>query len=184
MTITADIKRDPRVKLKARRTLDGNVIIFDHEDIDIVISEVGKKCVAFPKDQMSDKVYQAQDRMFGYMSKRGVVDRASIRGGNVYGSLECSILESKVPGVDALQACLYILDEYLDQEKPFFKSSVQYDDDRLDYLLTPTGDDVTDLGDVPQSDRKGSLHPGIRPFGFQYNYSLIRESEKKKKEEE
>ena len=37
MTISVDIKQNPTIKLKARRTLDGNVMIFDHEDIDVVL---------------------------------------------------------------------------------------------------------------------------------------------------
>ena len=43
MTVSVDIIKDPVIKLKARRTLDGNVMIFDHEDIDIYLSMEGKK---------------------------------------------------------------------------------------------------------------------------------------------
>ncbi len=178
MTISVDIQTDPKIKLKARRTLDGNIMIFDHEDIDIVLSLENKKCIVFPKEQMSDKAYDAQDRIFKYLIKRGVVDRSSVRGGNVYGSLEANILESKVPGVDQLQAVLYSINEYLNEEKPFFKASGEMTDDRLDHLLRPSANDSTELGDVPQEPQKGSLHPGIRPYGFMYNYSLIRESQK------
>lgn len=178
MTVSVDIVKDPVIKLKARRTLDGNVMIFDHEDMDIYLSAEGKKCLAFPKDQMSDKVYDSQDRMFKFMASRGVIDRSSIRGGNIHGSLEASILEAKVPGVDSLEACLYVISEYINGEKPFFRSSKEYDDERLDYLLRPDDEHSTDLGDVPQEPRKGSMHPGIRPYGFMYNYSLVRESNK------
>jgi len=175
MTIKAKIELDPRVKLRARRTLDGNIIIFDHEDIDIVFIQEKKKCVTFPKDSMSDKVYSAQDRMFSFMAKRGIISHSSIRGGNVFGSLEAEILESTIPGVDQAQAFLYVLNEYLNQERPYFKSSEEYDDERLDALLRPGEDDSTELGDVPQSDKKGSMTRQIGPYGFQYNYSIIRE---------
>ena len=178
MTISVDIEKNPKISLKARRSLNGNIMIFDHEDIDIVISTEGKKCVVFPKDQMSDKVYDAQDRMFKYLVKRGIVDHSSIKGGNVHGSMEAAVLESKIPGVDNIQAALYSISEYLKKERPFFKSSGDFDDERLDYMLQPGPEDSTELGDVPQSDQKGSMHPGIRPYGFMYNYSLIRESQK------
>jgi hypothetical protein len=178
MTLSVDIKKDPKISLKARRTLDGNVMIFDHEDIDIVLALESGKCVSFPKEQVSDKAYQAQDRMFNFLAKRGIVDKSSIRGGNIHGSLEASILESKIPGVDKLQACLYILSEYLNQERPYFRSASEFEDDRLDYMLRPSPEDSTELGDVPQDAQKGSLHPGIRPYGFTYNYSLIREHNK------
>ena len=178
MTISVDIEKNPTISLKARRTLDGNILIFDHEDIDIVVSTESKKCITFPKDQMSDKVYDAQDRMFKYLVKRGVVEVSSIKGGNVHGALEGSILESKIPGIDNIQAVLFSINEYLQKEKPFFKSSSDFEDERLDNMLRPSAEDSTELGDVPQSDKKGSMHPGIRPYGFMYNYSLIRENQK------
>ena len=173
-----ELKQTVTIALEARRNLNGDIMIFDHEDMDIYISAESKKCLAFPKDQMSDKVYDSQDRMFKFMASRGVIDRSSIRGGNIHGSLEASLLEAKVPGVDALEACLYVISEYINGERPFFRSSKEYDEERLDYLLRPDDDHSTDLGDVPQEPRKGSMHPGIRPYGFMYNYSLVRESNK------
>ena len=67
--------------------------------------------------------------------------------------------------------------EYISDEKPYFKSSNQFDDERLDRMLRPSDEDSTELGDVPQDDRKGSMTKQIGPYGFQYNYSLIREDE-------
>ncbi len=177
MTIKAKIEFDPRVKLKARRTLDGNIMILDHEDIDMVFLPEKNKCITFPKTSMSDKVYAAQDRMFQFFVTKGLVDRSTIRGGNVFGSLEADIMESKIPGIDQTQAFLYAVHEYITEEKPYFKTSDEYDDERLDALLRPSGEDSTELGDVPQSDKKGSMHKQIGPYGFQYNYSLVRESE-------
>lgn len=175
MAIKATIELDPRIKLKARRTLDGNIMILDHEDIDVVFLPEKNKCVTFPKEAMSDKVYAAQDRMFQFFVRKGIVNRSTIKGGNVFGSLEADILESKTPGVDQTQVFLYVIHEYLTGEKPYFKSSDQYDDERLDAMLRPSEEDSTELGDVPQSDRKGSMHKQIGPYGFQYNYSLVRE---------
>lgn len=177
MTVKASIVLDPRVKLKARRSLDGNIMIFDHEDMDIVFLPESSKCLAFPKNAMSDKVYAAQDRMFSYLAKKGIVNHSTIRGGNVFGSMEAEVMKSKIPGVDQDQAFLYVLHEYLKDESPYFKSSEEYDDERLDSLLRPDDDNSTNLGDVPQSDTKGSMDARVKPYGFQYNYSLVRESE-------
>jgi hypothetical protein len=179
MTIDAKIDFDPRIKLKAKRSLDGNIMIFDHEDIDIVVLPEQKKCVTFPKEAMSDKVYSAQDRMFRFLSKRGVVTHSSVRGGNVFGSMEAELLESSVKGIDSVQALLVSLYEYLNQERPYFKSSEEYDDERIDSLLRPDDSSSTELGDVPHSDSKGSMTKQIGPYGFQYNYSLVREDEDK-----
>ena len=177
MSIKAKIELDPRIKLKARRTLDGNILILDHEDIDIVFMPEKNKCITFPKESMSDKVYAAQDRMFSFLARKGVVTHSTIRGGNVFGSMEAEVLESKIPGIDQKQAFLYTIHEYITGEKPYFKSAEHFDDQRLDNLLRPSEEDSTELGDVPQSDRKGSMTKQIGPYGFQYNYSLVRENE-------
>ena len=177
MTINVDIQMDPRVKLKARRTLDGNILILDHEDIDIVFVKQKSKCVTFPKDSMSERVYAAQDRMFKFLARKGVVSHSSVKGGNVFGSLEAEVLESKIPGIDNGQAFLYTIHEYITGEKPYFRTSDEFDEDRLDSLLKPSPEDSTELGDVPQSARKGSMDSRVRPYGFQYNYSLVREGE-------
>ena len=175
MTINVNIELDPRVELKARRTIDGNIIILDHEDMDIVLMTEKKKCVTFPKDSMSDKVYSSQDRMFKFLSRKGLISPGSVRGGNVFGSMEAEMLESKIPGIDYNQAFLYTIHEYITEERPYFKSSEEYDDARLDAMLRPSPEDSTELGDVPQAAKKGSHDPSVRPYGFMYNYSLVRE---------
>ena len=175
MTINVDIKMDPRVELKARKTLDGNILILDHEDIDIVLVTEKNKCVTFPKKSFSDRVYDSQDRVFKFLAKKGVINRSTIRGGNVFGSLEAEMLESVIPGIDSTQAFLYVIHEYIKEEKPYFKTQDEYDDARLDSLLRPTPEDSTELGDVPQKAQKGVHSPSMRPYGFMYNYSLVRE---------
>lgn len=58
-------------KLKAKKTLDGNIIIFDHDDIDVVLRPEQKKIVTFKKDDVNgDIAYGASDRMFKYLAKR------------------------------------------------------------------------------------------------------------------
>ena len=175
MTLDVKIKLDPRVELKARRTIDGNIMILDHEDIDIVLMVEKGKCVTFPKNEMSDRVYASQDRMFRFLTKKGLIKQSTIQGSNVFGSMEAEMLEVKIPGIDREQAFLYSIFEYLKVEKPYFRINNEYEEDRLDALLTPDDENSTDLGDVPQSDRKGSQHKQIGPYGFQYNYSLVRE---------
>ncbi len=175
MAIDIKINMDPRINLRARRTIEGNIVILDHEDIDIVLMTEKKKCVAFPKESMSDKVYSSQDRMFNFLAKKGLINRSTIRGGNVFGSLEADMLESKIPGIDYGQALLYTIHEYITDERPYFSSVDAYDDERLDAMLRPSAEDSTELGDVPQSAKKGSHDPSVRPYGFMYNYSLVRE---------
>ena len=63
-------------------------MIFDHGDIDIVLSPSKNKIVVFPKETMNDLVYGAQNRLFERLHKKGVVIPESVQAGAFYGSLE------------------------------------------------------------------------------------------------
>ena len=165
------------IELEARKTLDGNILILDHEDIDIVIMPTQSKCLAIAKEVHDDKVYGAQDRLFRFLSKRGVIALESVQGGNIYGSLEAKIPISATEGVDSVQAVLYSVYKYLQEERPYFTATSKIRARSMDNLLNPDDDQSTELGDVPHKSRKGSMSPTVRPYGFQYNYSLLRESE-------
>ena len=163
------------VELNARRTLEGDIIITDHEDMDIILLKEKNKCLTFPKESMSDKVYSAQDRLYKFLSKRGVIDRSSVRGGNIYGSLEAKILQSKIPGINNIQATIFSLYEYIKDEKPYFGNLDRISNDYLDHVLSPDSDFSTELGEIPQGPNKGANDPKVRPYGYMYNYSLMRE---------
>ena len=85
----------------------------DHEDIAIVLMLEKGKCLTFPKSTMSERVYMAQDRMFNFLAKKGLVNRDAIQGSNVFGSLEAKMIDSKIPGIDRDQAFLYTINEYI-----------------------------------------------------------------------
>jgi hypothetical protein len=75
-------------EINIRNSLNGDILVFDHADIDIVLMVEKKKIVAFPKDLMSEVVYGAESRLMEWMRKNGIIEYDSIQGGNVYGSLE------------------------------------------------------------------------------------------------
>jgi len=167
------------IELNARRMLDGSIMILDHEDIDIIVMPSENKCLAIAKDMLDDKVYGAQDRLFRHLGKRGIINMGSIVGGNIYGSMEAAIHESIIKGVDNVQATLYSIYHYIKEEEPYFTATSKISSRAADHLLHPEDEYSTDLGDVPQKSRKGSMSPSVRPYGFQYNYSLVREERKK-----
>ena len=88
-------ERTTKFEMNIRKALNGDLLIFDHTDIDIVLMVEKKKIIAFPKDLMSEVVYGAESRLMEWMRKNGVIEYDSIQGGNVYGSLEGKIHESK-----------------------------------------------------------------------------------------
>ena len=142
-------------KLDMRRALNGDLMIFDHADIDIVVMLESKKIVAFAKDLMSEVVYGAESRLFDHLKKKGIVAFDSIQGGNVYGSLEAKILNSK--DLDSVKASLYEISQWMDTERPHFKSLETYDEMMDDTLTHPDENNSTELGEVPQETEKGSI---------------------------
>jgi hypothetical protein len=116
----------------------------------------------------SDQVYEAQDRLFKYLRKKGVIAPESIQGGNIYGSMEAKLLSSASEDIDSMQVTLYSVSKFLEEEKPYFDKRRQYEDDELDYLVDPDTENSTELGEVPHEERKGSLIPGyVRgPYGM------------------
>jgi|TARA_Y100000034_G_scaffold49700_1_gene61395 hypothetical protein len=174
MTVKIKIADLPQVtiELNARKTLDGNIMIFDHEDIDIVVMAKEKKILSFAKDAMTDKVYDAQDRLYKFLRKKGVIDNATVQGGNIYGSIEAKLLESVNEKVNPLEVALFSIDKFISEEKPYFYSELEREQDEVDLLTSPDAEDSTELGEVPHESEKGSLVPGwVRgPYGMTSYY--------------
>ena len=80
-----DSKKDSvlQVHLNMRRGLDGRLMVFDHDHIDIVLLPEKNKVVAFAKQDYSDIVYETQDRLFKFLINKGICAPESIKGGNV-----------------------------------------------------------------------------------------------------
>jgi|TARA_E500000318_G_scaffold89614_1_gene87231 hypothetical protein len=145
-------------KIKLRRALNGDYMIFDHNDIDIMILVEKKKIVAFAKDMMSDVVYGAENRLFNYLRKQGVIAYDSIQGGNVYGSMEGLMLEMKGgKQPETVDYILYQISEWLNTEKPYYESNEAHDDMMDDHLLNPDDEFSTELGEVPHEEEKGGI---------------------------
>jgi len=145
-----------KIKLKVRRTLDGNLIVSDHPDVDVVIMPEKMRVISFAKDNFDDNVYQTQDRLMKYLFKKGVLVFDSIGGGNVYGSLEAKLIKpvQEMP-IDNLM--LMLLSKWVDSEKPSFIYQKAIDDVYTDRITEPDDKQSTELGDVPAAQEKGSV---------------------------
>ena len=161
-------------KLNLRRALNGDLMIFDHSDIDIIILLEKKKIVAFAKDMMSEVVYGAENRLFTHLRKQGVIAYDSIQGGNVYGSMEGLLLEKKQEGEpEAFDYVLYQISEWMKLEKPHTDFIESHDEMMDDALLDPDEENSTELGEVPHEDEKGSIrqHGLFAPYLYgRYTY--------------
>ena len=165
-TVTINIEKPQAiVHLKARKTIAGDVMIYDHPDIDIVVSPRENKVFAIAKKEYSDPVYATQSRLFHFLSQRGVIDGAKIRSGNIFGSLEGPILvaeEAQKEQVDPLQIAIYSVAKFLQEEAPHIRGYKDYEAAFDKELTDPPEDETTELGKVPHEPRQGTnnSYPG------------------------
>ena len=139
----------------AREALNGDIMIFDHKDIDIILMQEKKKIVAFAKEMLNDNVYGAEKRLFDHLRKTGIVQYDSIQGGDIYGSMEASVLESKK--YDPMKSALIQISEWCKSEKPSSEFLEFHDDMMQDNMLNPDDKHATELGEVPHEEEKGSI---------------------------
>ena len=172
---TEEIEEAPKkpvisVELNVRKTTDGNLMITDHPEIDIVVMPKNNKIVSFPKERISDKVYDIQDKLFRFLGKKGVINLNSVQGGNVYSSLEATYPD--IEGASGLQMVLYTLSKFVKDERNFFNISDQMEREFEEGLTEPDDEDSTELGEVPHGTQKGTVRSGYvyHPYGISSMY--------------
>jgi len=156
------------VELNARKALDGSLLIMDHRKIDIAVVPDGMKIVTFPKDSATEDVYEYQNRLLELLADKGILDRASIQGGNIFRSLEGIVYESKE--VNPIQAAVYVISEFIQTEASHEKIADNYEKELEDMYTHPDDRDSTELGEVPQSGQKGSMRPGYYYYPLRNRY--------------
>jgi hypothetical protein len=172
-SITIEIVEKDRIEfnLNLRNALNGDLMILDHKDIDIVVQPTSKKIITFAKEVMSDAVYGAESRLLEYLRSQGVINHDSIKGGNVYGSLEGLIMNSATH--DPVKVTLLKISEWMETEQPYITGTTAYDDLQDDALIDPDNEYSTELGEVPHEEKKGSMyqHNLFAPYLYgRYSY--------------
>ena len=156
------------VELNARKALDGSLLIMDHKKIDIAVMQEPMKVVTFPKTTSTEDVYEYQNRLLELLADKGVIDRTSIQGGNVFRSLEGIVFESEE--INSLQAAVFVISEFLDNESEHERVADQYEKEREDMYTHPSDRDSTEYGEVPQYAEKGSQRPGYYYYPLRNRY--------------
>ena len=158
-------KPDAVVELKARKTIAGDIMIFDHPDIDIMVSPSKNKIFALSKDRYGDHIYATQSRLFEWLRRNGVVDPSKTRGGNIFGSLESTMLipeEKQKENVSPVDIAVYSIAKFLHKEAPSVKGYRDYENNFDKQLIEPSDEDTTRLGKVPHEPWQGTnnTYPG------------------------
>ena len=160
------------IELVARRAVDGKIMVFDHNLIDVVIAPEEGKVITFSKTNQNDLAYEAQDRLFRLMQSKGLIMPESVKSGNIYGSLEASYpTESKY--ADTTNVALYLVHEFMQDEGKFLQLKADVEREEEARLLDPDAADSTELGEVPHEERKGTQ--GVIDYYPAYYYGSLYE---------
>ena len=177
--VPSEEKPDARVRLNIRKTLDGNIIIQDHPYIDIIISPSKNKILALSTIAMDDKVYYIQNKFFDFLYKRGVIDPSTIQAGNIYASMEASIPETQEK-IDPIEVVIFSIAIFMDKERPLFEYEKEMRKAQDEYVTEPSDQDSTELGEVPQKSRQGSIGTAAYSINKNYNIAYLGEQKEKK----
>ena len=156
------------VEMNARRALDGSLLIMDHAQIDIAILPEAMKISTFPKSIATEDVYDYQNRLLEWLADRGIIDRSSIQGGNLFRSLEGAVYETEK--VNPLQAAVYVISEFIVNESEHERIADNYEKELEDMFTHPSDRDSTEYGEVPQYAEKGSMRPGYYYYPLRNRY--------------
>lgn len=163
-----------RLEMDIRKSMNGDLMIFDHGDIDIVLSTAKNKVIAFPKETMNDLVYGAQNRLFAHLRKKGLVIPESIQAGSFYGSFEATMEQASDEELSTSKMALINISKFIDEERPYFESTEAIVSLADDELAHPDKEVSTELGEVPHKDQQGSIRKGyVRdPYSLNYLYTF------------
>ena len=171
LKVTIDNRIIEKIVLNARKTIDGNIIVHDHPEVDIFILTTKNKVVCLPKGQLDDEIYDTQNRLFKFLTKNGVIDFNTVQAGNLFMSMEASILKSD--SGDNIQQVLYVISNFVDEEAPFYDNLKAFEKEMERQLLEPEPDEYTEFDpEEYHADVKGSLPPRFARWGINNIYRI------------
>ena len=130
------------VKLKARKSLDGNIIISDHQLMDLVLMPAKNKVLIIPHPGFGQETYYKQKDFYNALSKRGVFS-GPLEGGNVHGVYEAKLGVSEE--LSSIQVALLEIERYLKQESVEEGFGEDFDNEIEDRFINPDDENSTDL---------------------------------------
>jgi hypothetical protein len=154
------------------KTLTGDYILKEHPEIDIVVMPSKQKIVVFPKKIYTDKCTKIQLDLFEFLKDKGVILPESIRGGNIFGTLEAAFpKQGLTESQDPVQVVVYTISNFIDKDRPKQEYAIEYEKAVHDELTAPDEKSSTELGEVPQNDIKGTVPKWGFPQKAIYRYT-------------
>jgi hypothetical protein len=167
-------KKDPdaSIALEIKKTLAGNLLINDHQYIDILIVPEEGKIVTMAKPYADRDVYDYQHDLLYSLFQGGVTEGDAPRGSGRYGMIE--VVYPKSADVNSLQSVLYQISEYITRTKSDELIATDYDENIEDNFTDPGPEDSTEYGEFPpvQDTPEGQqvIEPAYSYSGYGYMY--------------
>ena len=162
------------ISLKIKKSLNGNLLIDDHEYMDIVVIPSEGKVMALQKPYSEKDPYEYQRDLMYSLFKGGILEDQVPEGSAQFGALEA--LYPTEGDVDTLQALLLQISEYISRTKDDEIVATEYDNNIEDKFTDPNEEDSTEYGAVPpyQDTPGGSLNadPTYTFAGYGYLYQI------------
>jgi hypothetical protein len=135
------------IGLKITKTLDGNLLIVDHQYLDILVLPTSNRVLCMPKALVEKDVYDYQKALMNSLFRGGVTNARNPQAGIQFGVVETTYpAESEV---DTLQAVLYQISEFIVRERAQDFPAEEYDQHIEDRFVDPTDEDSTAYGEIP-----------------------------------
>ena len=134
------------VKLKARKSLDGNIIISDHQLMDLVLVPAKNKVLMVPRPGFGQETYYKQKDFYSSLSRRGVF-AGPLEGGNVHGVFEAKLGVSE--DLSSIQVALLEIERYFKQEAVEEGFGEDFENEIEDRFINPDDEDSTEFGEIP-----------------------------------
>jgi len=156
-----DAEEGREFQLQISKTLENKVLIKDHPLFNIIIAPAERKIIAIPKSRVDEDTYDAQKDLFDHLFSKGLTVVGSEQGGTMFGSIEARFPESE--DVYPIKALLLAIAEFIESEKELYDNIKKYEDDIEEWYFDPSEEDSTELGEIPQGGKKGSIPE--KPYG-------------------
>jgi hypothetical protein len=161
------------ISLQISKTLANNLLINDHQYLDILIDPTEKTISAIPKPFVETDVYDYQRELMYFLFKGGIVESPQPQGAAQFGVIE-SVYTSN-DDVDSLQVVLFELSKFIQKSTTQDLAAQKYDKNIEDRFVDPTDADSTEYGEIkPYQDTPGANSAISSPMytytGYGYLY--------------
>lgn len=149
------------VKLKARKSLEGNIIISDHQLMDLVVVPAKNKVLIVPRPGFGQETYYKQKDFYNSLSRRGVFS-GPLEGGTVHGVYEAKLGVSE--DLSSIQVALLEIERYFKQEAVEEGFGEDYDSELEDKFINPDDKESTEYGEVEPEEETRKAPNTIPPL--------------------